>query len=568
MTGTDDRTPRTRRAVSPVLGLHVAVLLFAASSLGGLVAAMERTSAWANVELLAICAGVYLATWLIARTERLGALPTVALSLIGAGVAAYFLTQYRFIAPPEKLPLIDRIGRAIASPFPRLGTWAPFPNSLGTVLDGLAGAALGLALSRRASSTRALGAIAAAAILLGLFVSESRGSWLAVIAAGSVAAMAAGASAVRLPRATVAVLAIAAVSTVAAGVYAAAAPGRPWWLRLAELGGRPDRVDVYDHALTLVRDAPFTGIGAGDQFAAALSRYALLIQVPFLTYSHNLALDVWLEQGLAGFAAWALLAAATAVGALAGERAGLGWRFRGLWAGVLAIHVHGLMDARQSVDAWTWWPLFALTGALAGALSRRRVRIGIAWALTPLAVAAAVAIAAVAGRGPLEAARLANTGAIAQAHADALGAAAGRDYLIATARQAFEAALALAPDDVPSLRRLGLIDLQEDEHAAALAHLKRAFAVDPTSRATAKAYGMAAMWSGDLDTAVPLLAPVPDIVAELNAWSYWRTTRAEPALALNAARASLALNADQPDVRARVRDLERAAGVAESAARP
>jgi hypothetical protein len=51
------------------------------------------------------------------------------------------------------------------------------------------------------------------------------------------------------------------------------------------------RLDLYRHSLSLVQDFPFTGIGLGDQFAMVLSRHALLIQVPFLTYPHNTSLS-------------------------------------------------------------------------------------------------------------------------------------------------------------------------------------------------------------------------------------------------------------------------------------
>jgi tetratricopeptide (TPR) repeat protein len=193
------------------------------------------------------------------------------------------------------------------------------------------------------------------------------------------------------------------------------------------------------------------------------------------------------------------------------------------------------------------------------------VRISYGWAALPVAVALLVAVSAVAGRGTPTAAWRANTGAIAQSRADAAASGDDRQALAAGAEAAFEQALAIAPNDVPSLRRLGLLELQEDRHVEAAVHLRRAFANDPTNRTSAKGYGLAAMWTGDLTTAVPLLADAPNIVAELNAWTHWRTTRAEPGLALQAARASLAIDPGQEDVRVRVRDLERAASVAASA---
>ena len=76
---------------------------------------------------------------------------------------------------------------------------------------------------------------------------------------------------------------------------------------LGRIFDRPDRLDLYRQSLWLIRDYAFTGVGLGGQFALALSRYVLLIQVPYLTYLHNLYLEVWLQQGLIGAAAWVWL---------------------------------------------------------------------------------------------------------------------------------------------------------------------------------------------------------------------------------------------------------------------
>ena len=59
-------------------------------------------------------------------------------------------------------------------------------------------------------------------------------------------------------------------------------------------------------------------------------RYVLLIQVPFITYAHNLTLQLWLAYGLFGLAAWYGLAAATAV---AGGRRGAGRAWAAAFAG-------------------------------------------------------------------------------------------------------------------------------------------------------------------------------------------------------------------------------------------
>ena len=65
---------------------------------------------------------------------------------------------------------------------------------------------------------------------------------------------------------------------------------------------------------------------------------------------------------------------------------------------------------------------------------------------------------------------------------------------------------------------------------------------------TRKAYGLALVWTGDAAIAASLLAPVPGMASELATWSRFREERGERPLALSAARTSLAIAPDQPEV--------------------
>ena len=80
---------------------------------------------------------------------------------------------------------------------------------------------------------------------------------------------------------------------------------------LAQVGGdffnRLDRLDIYRSSLTLLDDVGLIGLGPGDQYAVPFAKFALLIQVPFVTYPHQLPLHLWLAYGVAGvalFTAW------------------------------------------------------------------------------------------------------------------------------------------------------------------------------------------------------------------------------------------------------------------------
>jgi O-antigen ligase len=551
--------PTTARGVSAAAAVHAALVALVASAAVGVWAAAEPGSAAAALRQTLFAGAGYALVWAAARYAGRGNDAAAGLVLAGVGAAAFFLTQYQYLALDAKVAWLDALARAISRPFAQNEAWAPFPNSLATFLDGIAGAALGLTLGSGRRAGRGLAAVALGVIALAVLASASRGSWLAVGAAVAAGLWAAR----RLPAPPAWITGSAVAVGVLAVIAGAMAQSPPWWIRLAALAGRPDRLEVYQHAVTLLRDVPYTGIGAGDQFAAHLSRYALLIQVPYLTYSHNLPLEIWLEHGLAGLAAWWALAVATLVGAAAAERAGCGWRTRGLWVGLLAVHLHGLSDARPSIDAWTAAPFFVLTALLAARLGRRAVRVSPAAAAAPLAMAVLVIATVVVARGPGRAPWLANLAAVAQARAD-LGSseADAGDRWRAEAVTRFEAAVASDGDDVAARRRLGMLHLDAGRFAAAREHLGVAERVDPATLSTRKAAGLAAMWTGDLDEAVRLLGDLPGITDELNTWSYWRRSRDETALAVHAIRVSLAIDPSQPAVREALAALDPAAASA------
>jgi hypothetical protein len=113
------------------------------------------------------------------------------------------------------------------------------------------------------------------------------------------------------------------------------------------------------------------------------------------------------------------------------------------------------------------------------------------------------------------------------------------------------------PDDGPALRRLGMLALDAGRHTDADRWLARAWAVEPGHVPTRKAYGLAAVWSGDTALSAQLLAPVPGMADELSTYSRWRHQRGEIPLAVAAARTSLAIAPDQPEVAAWLSSLER-----------
>ncbi|MFW6116422.1 MAG: tetratricopeptide repeat protein, partial [bacterium] len=304
-------------------------------------------------------------------------------------------------------------------------------------------------------------------------------------------------------------------------------------------------------------------IGLGKTFSMIYSRYVLMIQVPFLTYSHNLLLQVWLSQGLTGILAFVWLIVAFFLFVWKTARQQSGTLFAGAWLGVAAILLHGLSDARQYADGWTLPSLFALLGL---AVASRRGNSGKRGfdgtsrlrKVGGIAVVGILAAILVLARRPLTSMAYANAGALSQARGELTeGLANGqRSALLKEATRYYEEAIAMDQDNRTAHQRLGMLAMDARRFNEAVGHLEVAHQADPANTTTHKALGLAYTWVGHLDQAAQLLAEVPDIVKELNVWGWWRGTQGEHEQAANAYRVSLRLQPEQPLVQEALADMQ------------
>jgi O-antigen ligase len=486
----------------------------------------------------------------------------VAASLVSASVllSLYFVTQYAHFEYPPKVGAIDRLGALVGRIIPSAVIWVPVPNSVATFLEGGLFLAVALVLAEKRWTWRVAGVIGAGLITLALLMSASRGAWMAVLVT-SVLWLALYRRAARALAIGGAVLALG-LAIIVITQHDVSVLGRiPIIDRtLAPLLIRPDRLDVYRNSIYLIQDFPLTGIGLGEQFAMVHSKYALLIPYPFLTYSHNLYLEIWLEHGLPGAVAWLWLLVALYQAARTHAKPGADFLFQSTWLGLTAILVHGISDARQYVDLWCWFPFFGLLG-LNGAILLRRsseARRGRS-RLFPAAVVGAFLVVVAVGLQPLVATWHANIGCVLQARGDLLASLndGQRDALRKEAANRYRRAIQVDPHDRTARQRLGVILMDENRFDGAVEHLQMAWQTDPDNTTTHKALGLAYVWVGELERAKPLLQDVPDIVAELNTWAWWRNTQGQMEQAANAYRASLLLEPEQPGVRDRLEQLER-----------
>jgi len=543
--------------------LDFPMLLFALSALAGLWPSYDLTLSLPL--FLMIVGGIALYYLLVnnGTTEHSRLILSAGLLLLGLAVSVYFIIQ---------------AGHSVTGRvFPEAWTFRLHPNSVATFLEGMIPLALAMAIGEKRPWLRGFYGFCAATFALVLLMTASHGAWVALALCGIIWLC------TRFHRIGMIFAVVVPISVIVPGAYLlfnndAGLNSVPIvGTTLVPLFARPDRLEVYRNSLYLLRDFPFTGIGLGDVFAMVYSRYVLLIQVPFLTYSHNLFLDVWLGQGLLGILSFLSLIAVfyLFVRRVLSRLSRIGEKdpsaiFQGCWLGVTAVFIHGLFDARQYSDSWTLPVLFVLLGLAVGTGLRivqtgrntpsrhtiagseyvpRRLRaehlaVCFILALTCLSLGFAL-------YKPLLAVVHANLGSVYQAKGELAPDLVDdeRQLYLHLARAHYEKAVRWAPGNHTAQRRLGLLAVDAGRYEEGVAHLELAYQAAPSSFATRKALGLAYVWVGRLDEADPLLQDIKDIVHELNTWGWWWGTQGEDRLAIHAYQMSLQLEPGQAAIR-------------------
>jgi O-antigen ligase len=585
--------------------LHLFVVIFAVSAVLGLLPAYDP--ALSRNTLISILAGaaLYFVTLMAARSRRIEQFVAGGLALAATVAGLYFITQFKYQNYPETPSLIQRLG-TLTSLLPRIGDLYIHPNAAATLLELFLPMALALSLQRQQRGTGLLWLLCALVMLYAVLLSYSRGAWVGLAAAALVAL---GVAALRrLPRA-------AAFTLVGVVVLVAALVGV--LLLSARLDSLPavgsllargtDRLTLYRNSLYLARDYLFSGIGLGDTFGMVYSRYSLLIFVPYLTYSHNLPLAVWLGQGILGLAALAGIVIAFYRFVYRVIRAALpSSAFHGAWLGVTATLVHGLTDARQYTESPLMMPLLFIVLGLTVSLGRAAVREGVrkstSRSRTPIPSpslpqgrsaatsrgreqdrtrlakslsvygegfregsfsrrrvvlvggAAALLIGALfAFNRPIRALFYTNMAAINETRAELspdMSDTVKRQF-DQSAQELYGRALALMPDLSAANRRLGNLDVELGLYDDAVPLLEKAYAAEPDYVASVKGLGLAYAWVGRAADAARVLnglANTQDMVNELRTWGQFRTEQKQPLLAAYAWETAALMRPDDQDV--------------------
>lgn len=308
------RTSQAHTALRPS-AFAIPAALFAVAVGLGLRAAYDPAPATAKAWLIAGAFGIAWAT--AGQSSRPRVVGVLAFwTLFGAGLGAFFLITYDGLALPDAL---QRLLQAIRAVLPAaLAGETLNPNvAAGTLIVTLplSLALVSLMWRRRAPGDQP-GTAARRRLHLALLVLASgavvvaAAAWLLSTSRGAVPAFGAAVGLWGIWRLTArltwrrrcAALAAAAVAGGLAGAALVAGV-------LSHTGGsvlvsaiREDllnRGELARLGLSLVRDAPFTGIGPG-MYELAMAIYSLLIHVGFVKHSHNMLIDMAIELGALG----------------------------------------------------------------------------------------------------------------------------------------------------------------------------------------------------------------------------------------------------------------------------
>jgi O-antigen ligase len=142
------------------------------------------------------------------------------------------------------------------------------------------------------------------------------------------------------------------------------------WLLRTDLsdGTLASRLEVWQRGWMMVQDFPFTGIGVGTFNVVAHALYPFFIAAPdeLVPHAHNQFLEVAVDFGIPGLAAYLALLAAFTICIVRAYRFAPDERLRamvsGLGFGMLAHHVFGLTDAfiLGSKPGLLMWIYFAI----------------------------------------------------------------------------------------------------------------------------------------------------------------------------------------------------------------
>lgn len=529
----------------------LAIVIFLVTAVTARWAAYDQELAWGKFWLL--MGGIFLFYALAGQPGSNLWIISGFVSAAGTGMAVFFLLTHNWEEFPTKVAAFQGVAQLWMQIRPDLQVGATHSNNAGGFIalmtPFLVAVVLHTLLQKRILPGLLL-ILAGGLTVAGLLLTSSRGAWLALTAALGVwlAWEFSGRLARRLPWQQNRIFGVTLIlSACLATGLATQFPGGIIGLvnQLPGPHSAGGRLSLAQDALQIVADFPFTGGGLGA-FPGLHAHY--IEGVPYFTtlYSHNVFLDVALEQGVFGLLAfsiiylsslWSLLTYISATPNSGFAQAAL--------ASLVVIFIHGLVD--NIIYNPELCPLvFFLPGMIRaiirsgqeknqdhpleydkspavfqGNSTSRRVLWGIGL------IAIILLTLAYSFRQLWLSAWYANLGAVEMARVELADfpswewAYSREAKILAQPEELFTLARRYDPQNRTANHRLGMIAMLRRDFPAAVAYLEIAYRTGKTHTGIRKALGYGYVWNGQSELAIPVLAGISDADYDLYKYARW-----------------------------------------------
>ena len=545
------------------------IAVFVATAWVGYWAAYDQTTAWSKFWL--IVASVLLYYSLAAQPKENLVWISGVFFCLGVGVSIYFFLTHDFVSLPRKLKLVNELGRwlmqnrpplmwtpihpnyvagivAITTPFVFYPVWKLKNNikSFVVLLYGLVAVGLGLSFFALVMAT-SRGVVMAIASALGVWL-----LWR-IVHSGRIN--------LRLVREAVFpslillyLIAVFVLLYIGPAKLGSSVSGQNYF-------DTESRAQLFSRSVYFLTDFPFTGGGLGS-FPGLFSQYVLDIPFYSLPNSHNLFLDVFIEQGLFGGLAYLLIYIASIwvtawsiVKAQSTEMQVVGWL--SLFALVIAC-VHGLVDDYLYYQNGAILSLFLAgvasnTSGLNTQVDQKNSKpLFKSMMIFPSAIAILIFGMLLLNLNKIRSDWYANIGAVEMAKVELRGFPenewAGTKHVsdLTTVEDPLLASLQLDPHNQTANYRLGLISLAQQDYPAACDYLLEAYQQSPRHRGIVKSLGYCYVWLDDMDHAQLLLKNISEAKSELETYAWWWKTQGRSDLSTNANAMNSALETLSP----------------------
>lgn len=535
-----------RISLGTVKPVDVLLALFVLSALVGTQTAYAPEPAWAKFWLVVGAWGVYYALVHQPDLAHLYGALTVG-GLFGVALTVYFFLTNDWSAHPLKVSALVTLGESISALLPRASAKATNPNIIGGLLAMMLPVYVPLVrLPKKDTSLRLPGwlrrvlpflwAAVAAIALLGLLVTTTRGAWFATLVGFSLW----GAWRWLGRRLTdgvrwrwIAGVLVLGGALAVIGLFVVLAYDLPG------AGAVTGRLSLLKDSLPLAWDYVLTGSGLG-MFQMNFSIYTLLIHVGYIHNSHNVFVDLLVEQGIAGLLLYlGLVVLCIRQGVRALRRVGWqqDWIIEAGLVSLAAILIHGQVE--DVLYGSQWLLLFFVPFALVK-WSTTTVDVPdcsyprfVRW--LAVGIVGVLFVLGIAFWRPLLAQGYASVGAMRQARVELARYEFGKTpgFIVDSVRQTedlqasmtlFQHAIALDAGNATARQRLAGIHLSRGEYEIALQHVEAAWEAGRRDPVTRLLRGDALVALGRVEEAAAVIAGLTwaQVRVEGQAWDrYW-----------------------------------------------